>query len=102
MQYRVGAKGQVVIAKDIRERLGVEPGWVALQRLSGDHVEVYFVPPPHRRSLKGALAGHIRTRVGAGEEWTQAKGSAWKAAAREKVGAGRRRVRKNASGAKSG
>jgi len=56
MPYLVGAKGQIVIAKEIRERLEVKPGWVALQRLVEDRVEIYFLPPEHRESLKGSLA----------------------------------------------
>ncbi|MBI4284465.1 MAG: AbrB/MazE/SpoVT family DNA-binding domain-containing protein [Chloroflexi bacterium] len=87
MSYLVGAKGQVVIAKEIRERLGVEPGWMALQRLVGDHVEVYFVPPEHEKSLKGSLAAHLKVRIPPGEEWDRARHTAWNKAAREKAGA---------------
>ena len=47
--------GQVVIAKEIRDRLGIAPGWVALQRVVDDHVELYFLPPERRESLKGTL-----------------------------------------------
>ena len=47
MRYLVGPKGQVVIAKDIRQQLGVKPGWQTLQRLVDDHLEVYFIPPEH-------------------------------------------------------
>jgi AbrB family looped-hinge helix DNA binding protein len=85
MAYVVGAKGQIVIAKEIRERLGVEPGWVALQRLVDDHVEVYFLPPQHRQSLKGSLASHVKLRIGTGEEWEKAREAAWRAVTREKV-----------------
>jgi bifunctional DNA-binding transcriptional regulator/antitoxin component of YhaV-PrlF toxin-antitoxin module len=86
MAYRVGKKGQVVIAREIRERLGVKPGWLALQRLAGDHVEILFLPPGHRWPLKGALAGHLKASLETGEEWTQARESAWEqAAAREEV-----------------
>lgn len=89
MAHVVGAKGQVVIAKEIRERLGVEPGWMAIQRLVGDHVEVYFVPPEHRMSLKGSLATHLKVRIPPGEEWDRAREAAWDKAAREKVGEGK-------------
>lgn len=85
MAHVVGPKGQVVIAKEIRDHLGVGPGWIALQRLVGDHVEVYFLPPEHRQSLKGSLAAHIRAQIGAGREWDTARENAWGEAARAKV-----------------
>jgi len=80
-----GSKGQVVIAKEFRDRLGVEPGWTALQRLVGDQVEVYFVPPEHTKSLKGSLAAHLKTRVRPGDEWENARDDAWNRAAGAKV-----------------
>ena len=90
MAHVVGPKGQVVIAKEIRDRLGVEPGWIALQRLAGDHVEVYFVPPEHTKSLKGSLAKHIKMHIVPGRDWDKARDIAWEKAARKKVGAGER------------
>jgi len=83
MTYLVGNKGQVVIAKAIRERLGVKPGWVALQRLVGDRVEIYFLPPKHRESLKGGLARYLKAHVPQGEAWEIAREAAWEAAARD-------------------
>jgi bifunctional DNA-binding transcriptional regulator/antitoxin component of YhaV-PrlF toxin-antitoxin module len=83
MAYLVGPKGQVVIAKEIRERLGVKPGWVALQRLVGDRVEIYFLPPEHRESLKGGLARYLKANIPPGESWDQARQAAWQSAARE-------------------
>lgn len=88
MAYVVGPKGQVVVAKEIRERLGVKPGWIALQRLVNDHVEVYFLPPEHRRSLKGSLAKHVKVHVGLGREWDKAREAAWAKAAEEREGSG--------------
>lgn len=73
MTNKVGAKGQVVIDKQIRDRLGVEPGWVALQSVVEDHVEIYFLPPRHRKSLKGILAPHIKASVAPGREWDEAR-----------------------------
>ncbi|HZD56364.1 MAG TPA: AbrB/MazE/SpoVT family DNA-binding domain-containing protein [Anaerolineales bacterium] len=83
MTYLVGAKGQIVIAKEIRERLGIQPGWVALQRLVGDRVEIYFLPPEHRESLKGSLAPYLKAGVPPGEAWDKARIAAWEAATRE-------------------
>lgn len=86
MSYIVGHKGQVVIAKEIREHLGIGPGWLALQRRVGDHVELYFVAPEHRNSLKGSLAKHLKGRISPGHEWDQAREAAWSEAAADKMG----------------
>ena len=64
----VGTKGEVVIAKHIRNELGIGPGWVAMQRAVDDRVEIVFLPPEHRESLKGSLASHIKASV-ASDEW---------------------------------
>lgn len=55
----VGPKGQVVIDKAIRDRLGISPGWRAYQTLDDGCVKIYFRPPPHSRSLLGTLRQHI-------------------------------------------
>ena len=81
MAYSVGSKGQVVIAKEIRDRLGVEPGWLALQTLVDDHVEIYFLPPEHRKSLKGSLSAHTKVTVASGKAWEEARETAWREAA---------------------
>ncbi len=83
MTYLVGAKGQVVIAKEIREHLGVKPGWVALQRLVEDRVEIYFLPPEHSESLKGRLAQYLKVQVPPGEAWHRARNAAWEAATKK-------------------
>lgn len=77
MKYSVGQKGQVVIAKKIRDRLGVKPGWITLQRLVGDRVELYFLPPEHTESLKGSLKGYLQTSLPNQEDLDQARSQAW-------------------------
>jgi AbrB family looped-hinge helix DNA binding protein len=84
--HLVGSKGQVVITKEIRDRLGVKAGWMALQTLVDDHVEVYFVPPEHNESLKGSLARYRKRRVGLGDEWREAVEEAWTSAMKDKFG----------------
>jgi bifunctional DNA-binding transcriptional regulator/antitoxin component of YhaV-PrlF toxin-antitoxin module len=79
MGNRVGPKGQVVISKPTRDRLGIGPGWEALEQVVGDHVELYFVPPPHDHSLKGSLRRHAR-RLGRVDLGT-AREAAWSRAA---------------------
>jgi bifunctional DNA-binding transcriptional regulator/antitoxin component of YhaV-PrlF toxin-antitoxin module len=81
MSYLVGSKGQVVISKEIRDSLGVRPGWVALQRQVDDHLEVYFLPPEHRKSLKGSLGKYINADISPGEDWDKVREFAWHEAA---------------------
>lgn len=86
MSYPVGQKGQVVIAKAIRDRLGVEPGWQTVQIPDEDHVRIYFIPPPHRRSLRGCLATDVIRRVTTEGEWDAARRTAWDEASRGEFG----------------
>jgi len=58
---KVGTKGQVVIEQDTREKLGVLPGMLAIQRVVDDPVEVRFVPGRHNRSLAGAARPFMKT-----------------------------------------
>lgn len=45
-----------------------------------DHVELYFyfLPPPHKASLKGLLRNQIQTTVPE-EAWPEARERAWRA-----------------------
>jgi bifunctional DNA-binding transcriptional regulator/antitoxin component of YhaV-PrlF toxin-antitoxin module len=79
----VGIKGQVTIEKRIREALGVQPGWRALQRLEGDRVVIEFLPPRHRRSLAGALEHATSVRIPTEAEFQEAVERAWEEAAQE-------------------
>jgi len=58
---KVGTKGQVVIEQDTREKLGVLPGMLVIQRVVDDHVEVRCVPGRHNRSLAGAARPFMKT-----------------------------------------
>ncbi len=85
MSTRVGTKGQVVIEKPIRDELGVEPGWIAVQRIvGGDRVEVRFYPAEHDRSLRGALAGQIERSIPP-DRFDQARQDAWAAVAKRRM-----------------
>jgi bifunctional DNA-binding transcriptional regulator/antitoxin component of YhaV-PrlF toxin-antitoxin module len=76
MSNIVGPKGQVVIEKSIRDTLKLEPGYITIQKLVDDHVELYFFPPEHNKSLRGILAGHTKKSV-TPEQWSSLKESAW-------------------------
>jgi AbrB family looped-hinge helix DNA binding protein len=78
MAYRVGSKGQVVIEKRIRDELGIEPGSLAVQERVGDKVEIRFFPPEHRRSLRGALAKHVRRWPSPDQSWSDIVEEAWR------------------------
>ena len=55
MTHRVGPKGQVVIPKDLRDELGIEPGDEVSFWRDGDHVALR--PTQHARPLRGRFAG---------------------------------------------
>lgn len=76
--YKVGTKGQVVIDKELRDRLGIGPGWIAIQRLVGDHIEIRFFPPEHNESLAGILPSRSAAEgVPADADWGEVKAKAW-------------------------
>ena len=79
MTSMVSEKGQITISKEIREQLGIGQGWRALQRRVEDHIEIRFLPPRHRRSLRGALAGPTgeRTPAETEEGFSRASEAAW-------------------------
>lgn len=81
----VGHKGQVVIEKGIRDRLGIEPGWLAIQQFVDDHVEIFFIPPEHDRSLAGILAPYTNVRIPDEAAFREAREQAWEAVARERI-----------------
>lgn len=83
MAYLVGQKGQVVIAKEIRDHLGIKPGWIAVQLLVGDRVEIRFFPAEHRRSIMGSLAKYTQGKVSPGGQWEEARQAAWDLAVAE-------------------
>ncbi len=80
---KVGPKGQVVITKSLRDKLGIGPGWTAIERVVDDHLEMTFIPPEHNRSLKGILSAYA-TRTVSEAEWPEVREAAWEAAARER------------------
>jgi len=61
MTHRVGAKGQVVIPKELRDQLGIEPGDEVNFWLHEDHVAVR--PAEHRRPLRGRFRGSALTKA---------------------------------------
>ena len=77
MASKVGPKGQVVIEKEIRDRLSIQPGWQAFQFLVGDHVEVYFLPPEDDSSAAGSLTRFTDVRIPGDEELEEAIARSW-------------------------
>lgn len=80
----VGSKGQIVIEKALRNALGLQPGYIAVQKLVGDHIEIHFYPPEHKRSLHGILAEKIRKRIDT-SDWQQVREAAWNVAIHEQT-----------------
>jgi bifunctional DNA-binding transcriptional regulator/antitoxin component of YhaV-PrlF toxin-antitoxin module len=83
MANRVGTKGQLVIEKEIRDELGIEPGARSFQRIVNGQLVITF---DHNRSLAGILRPLIKPEVLKeleGLEWHEIKERAWEAAIRE-------------------
>lgn len=85
MSTLVGTKGQVTIEKEIRDSLGVGPGWRAIQRLEGNRVVIEFLPPRHRRSLAGILTDATTVRAPTEEALEAGIEQAWEEAAHERA-----------------
>jgi antitoxin PrlF len=56
MTQRVGAKGQVVIPKDIRDELGLQPGAEVEFERDGGSVRILPAGPGATRGLRGRYA----------------------------------------------
>ena len=80
----VGERGQITIEREIREKLGVRPKDIAVQRVLDGRLVVEFVRPhePHMRSLARILGPSPRrlpdpldiddaVAQGVAEEWRQ-------------------------------
>lgn len=84
MAHKLGAKGQIVIEKAIRDKLGVKPGWVAVQLLVDDHVQIHFVPPEHNESIAGILGKYAKPELASEEAFQAACDAAWLESAEER------------------
>ena len=51
-----GARGEITLGKELRDKLGIGPGWQTVQRRVGSGIEVHSMSPRHQRSLEGVLA----------------------------------------------
>ena len=68
MTYKVGPKGQVVIPKALRDKLGIRPGDELTFWLEGDELHVRRVTG--LQSLRGRLVGsNLRERLEAEHRW---------------------------------
>jgi AbrB family looped-hinge helix DNA binding protein len=61
---RTYAKGQIIIPKDIRDRLGIEPGKTLSVKLVNDHVEIRPLPDDPVEFLTGIFEDY-RTSMSA-------------------------------------
>jgi bifunctional DNA-binding transcriptional regulator/antitoxin component of YhaV-PrlF toxin-antitoxin module len=80
---KVGTKYQVVIGREARRKLGIEPGWIAVETVVGDRLELRFLPPEHDRSLAGSLGRYAGTSA---PEPAEEERAAWEAHVEEEWG----------------
>lgn len=70
----VGERFQITIDKKVREDLGIQPGDMAVEKVEGGRLVVYFVPKPHRESLLGILKQPGLEPI---TDWQAVKEAAW-------------------------
>ena len=76
MSSRVGERGQITIAKAIREELAIYAGDETVQRIEDGRIVIEVVPGRHRRSLAGSLRDKIG-RQPVDESWDALRDAAW-------------------------
>ncbi len=54
---KTSGKGQVVIPKEVRDKLGIGPGSRMVIRVVGNHAELFPLPDDPIAALRGALKG---------------------------------------------
>ncbi|MGC8494758.1 MAG: AbrB/MazE/SpoVT family DNA-binding domain-containing protein [Syntrophobacteraceae bacterium] len=54
---KASSKGQIVIPKELREKLGIGAGRKLLLRLVEDHMEIIPLPEEPVKTLRGTLKG---------------------------------------------
>ena len=54
---KISSKGQIVIPKEIREKLGVTPGKKVLLRMVGKHAEITPLPDDSIKAMRGIIKG---------------------------------------------
>ena len=55
------AKGQIIMPKEIRDKLGIKPGKALLVKLVDDHVEIQPLPDDPIEFLTGIFKDHRRS-----------------------------------------
>ena len=89
MTYKVeevGQNGEIVVSEELRQKLGISPGWRAYQFLGDGCLKIYFRPPDNGKPLAGSLSKYVKKSIAPGKEWDEAREYAWKIRAEEKMG----------------
>ncbi len=56
---KTSSKGQIVIPKEIREKLGIGPGKKVLLQVVGEHAEIIPMPDDPVKSMRGMLKAYV-------------------------------------------
>jgi AbrB family looped-hinge helix DNA binding protein len=56
---KTSSKGQIVIPKEIRDKLGIGPGKKVLLQVVGEHAEIVPLPDDPIKSMRGMLKADV-------------------------------------------
>jgi bifunctional DNA-binding transcriptional regulator/antitoxin component of YhaV-PrlF toxin-antitoxin module len=59
MMYTVGPRGQILLSREVRDKLSIEPGTRIVQMVVGDHVELHFVRPEVKKKPAASPHGFL-------------------------------------------
>ena len=54
---KTSSKGQIVIPKEVRDKLGITPGKKVIFRVVGEHAEIQPLPDDPIKAMRGIIKG---------------------------------------------
>lgn len=76
LSAKLSSRGQMVLPKEARQALGVEPGDVVLLVVEGDTVRIFPKPRNYTEYMRG-LGKEMWAKLGGGDRFLQQERASW-------------------------